>query len=86
LNPRVLAAGIKAISPVLSPGKITQAAKADAEIETSEENISKLNTEYGQELSAKMNVAVLYSMLPKDIQEKVLDECAVNWDATPQRN
>jgi hypothetical protein len=24
-------------------------------------------------------------MLPKDLQEKVLDDCAVNWDATPER-
>ena len=38
----------------------------------------------GQVLSAKMKVAVLYSMLPKDLQEKVLDECAMNWDETPE--
>ena len=38
--------------------------------------------EHGQILSAKMKVAVLYTMLPKDLQEKVLDECAVNWDET----
>jgi cellular nucleic acid-binding protein len=84
LNPRTLASGIKAISAVLSPGKISQAAKADIEIENWEDKMSKLNTEYGQELSSKMKVAVLYSMLPKELQEKVLDECAVNWDGTPE--
>eukprot|EP00974_Lingulodinium_polyedra_P069650 6741598-Lingulodinium_polyedra.AAC.1 len=31
-----------------------------------------------------MKVAVLYSMLPKDLQEKVLDKCAVNWDGAKQ--
>ena len=83
LNPRTLASGIKAISAVLSPGKMT-AAKADVEIETWEDRMAKLSTEYGQEVSGKMKVAVLYSMLPKDLQEKVLDECAINWDATKE--
>jgi hypothetical protein len=80
LNPRTLASGIKKISAVLSPGKISQAAKADVEIEQWEDAMTKLNIEYDQELSAKMKVAVLYAMLPKDLQEKVLDECSVNWD------
>ena len=81
LNPRTLASGIKKISAVLSPGKISQAAKADVEIEQWEDAMSRLNVEYDQELSAKMKVAVLYAMLPKDLQEKVLDECSVNWDS-----
>jgi hypothetical protein len=80
LNPRTLASGIKKISAVLSPGKITQAAKADVEIEQWEDAMTRLNVEYDQEISAKMKVAVLYSMLPKDLQEKVLDDCSVNWD------
>ena len=85
LNPRTLASGIKAISSVLSPGKIGQAAKADSELECWQDRMAKLSTEYGQVLSAKMKVAVLYSMLPKDLQERVLDECAVNWDETPEK-
>ena len=27
-------------------------------------------------------MAVLYGMMPKDLQDKVLDECAVNWNET----
>ena len=84
LNPRTLASGIKAISAVLAPGKIQQATKADHEVDSWEDRMAKLSTEYGQILSAKMKVAVLYTMLPKDLQEKVLDECAVNWDETPE--
>ena len=84
LNPRTLASGIKAISSVLSPGKVNQATKADNEIEQWEDRVAKLHSEYGQDLSAKMKVAVLYSMLPKDLQERVIDECAVNWDETPE--
>jgi hypothetical protein len=84
LNPRTLASGIKRISAVLSPGKVTQAAKADVEIEQWEDAMTRLNIEYDQEISAKMKVAVLYSMLPKELQEKVLDECSVNWDGTSE--
>ena len=71
-------------SAVLAPGKIQQATKADHEVDSWEGRMAKLSTEYGQILSAKMKVAVLYTMLPKDLQEKVLDECAVNWDETPE--
>ena len=46
--------------------------------------MAKLSTEYGEEISAKMKVAVLYAMLPKDLQEKVLDKCAVNWDGAKE--
>ncbi len=35
--------------------------------------------EYGEILSYKMKVAVLYAMLPRDLQERVLDKCAVSW-------
>ena len=45
-----------------------------------EDKVVKLDVEYGETLSSKMKVAVLYNMLPKDLQEKVLDKCAVSWD------
>lgn len=85
LNPWTLASWIKAISSSLSPNKIVRATKADQEIEEWEDRTAKLRTQYGQELTAKMNVAVLYAMLPKDLQEGVLDECVVNWDETPEQ-
>ena len=44
----------------------------------------KLNIEYGQGLTAKVKAAVVYGMMPKDLQEKILDECAVNWDQTTE--
>lgn len=80
LNPRTLASGVKAISQVLNPPKITNSTKADTAIDAWEEKMVKLNVEYGEELSSKMKVAVMYSILPKDLQEKVLDKCAVSWD------
>ncbi len=39
-----------------------------------------MDVEYGETLTSKMKVAVLHKMLPKDLQEKVLDKCAVSWD------
>ena len=84
LNPRTLASGIKAISGVLNPVKITNAAKADAMLDDWDDKLTKLKTEYSQDLTNKMKVAVLYSMLPKDLQEKVLDACSVAWDGTSE--
>ena len=84
LNPRTLASGIKAISAVLAPPRVSQASKADQTLDEWEDKLVKLGTEYGQELTAKVKVAVLYGMMPKDLQEKVLDACAVNWDETTE--
>ena len=80
LNPRTLASGVKAISQVLTPVKITEAKKADIAIDVWEDKIAKLSIEYGETVSYKVRVAVLYGMLPKDLQERVLDKCAVSWD------
>ena len=84
LNPRTLASGIKTISAALNPQRITVASKADAVVDEWEDKLVKLQTEYGEVLSSKMKVAVLYSMMPKDFQEKVLDDCAVAWDGTTE--
>ena len=46
------------------------------------DKLVKLGTEYGQELTSKVKVAVLCGMMPKDLQDKDLDACAVNWDET----
>ena len=46
--------------------------------------MTKLDVEYDEEISSKMQVAVLYAMLPKDLQERVLDKCAVNWKDTKE--
>ena len=58
LNPRTLASGVKAISAVLAPPRVPQANKADQTLDEWEDKLVKLGTEYGQELTAKMKVAV----------------------------
>ena len=84
LNPRTLASGVKAISQVLNPGKIINAPKADSMIDAWEDKMAKLSAEYGEEISAKMKKALLQAMVPKDLQEIVLDKCAVNWDGAKE--
>ena len=53
-------------------------------IDAWEDKMAKLSAEYGEEVSAKMKVAVLYAMLPNDLQDRVLDTCAVNWDGAKE--
>ena len=85
LNPRTLASGVKAVSNVVNPSRITDPKKADLAIEIWEGLSGKLDSEYGKTLSSKMQMAVLYAMLPKDLQEKVLDKCAVSWDKAKEQ-
>ena len=59
---------------------VSQANKVDQTLDEWEDRLVKLGTEYGQELSAKVKTAVSYGMMPKDLQDKVFDICAVNWD------
>ena len=58
------------------------ASKAD--VYTWEVELVKFQTEYVEVSPSKMKVAVLYSMMPKDFQEKILDSCAVDWDGTSE--
>ena len=80
LNPRTLASGVKAIGQVMNPPQIIDPKKADIAIEMWEDKLIKLDVEYGETLSSKMKVAVLYTLLPKVLQERALDKCAVSWD------
>ncbi len=73
LNPRTV-----------SPRKIVDGKKAIMSIEVWEDKLVKLSLEYGETLSNKVKVAVLYAMMPKDFQEKVRDRCAVSWDAAKE--
>ena len=82
LNPRTLASGIKAISAAINPPRVTQATRADSALDDWEDKLAKVHSEYGQKLTSKMKVAVVYSMMPRDLQERITDACAVGWDHT----
>ena len=74
------------MSQMLNPPKITDARKADMAIEVWDDRLVKLHAEYGEKITSKLQVAVLYSMLPKDLQEKTLDKCAVTWGKTKEND
>ena len=52
----------------------------DVAIEQWVDKAVKLMTEHNETISNKLKLAALYSMLPKEFQEKLLDRCSVNWD------
>ena len=84
MNPRTLASGIKMISQAMNPPKINDPKKVDTAIDVWEDKLAKLSAEYGETLSNKVKVATLYGMLPKDLQERVLDRCAISWDSAKE--
>ena len=77
LNPRTLASGVKLISQALGPPKITDAKMADLGLDLWEDKLVRLQVEYGETSSEKVKVAVVYGMLPKDLQDRVIDKCAI---------
>ncbi len=66
------------------PPKIVDGKKADTVIEVWEDQLVKCSVEYGETLSNKVKVAVSCAMLPKDLQERVLDRCAVSRDTAKE--
>ena len=50
-------------------------------IEEWESKLEQLNLEYGEVLSSKLRLAVLYGMLPMEVKEKVLDRCRIQWSS-----
>ena len=50
-------------------------------IEEWEAKLEKLGLEYGEVLTSKVRLAVLYGMLPREVQEKVLDKCRIQWSS-----
>ncbi len=85
LNPTTLASRVKASSHASNTPKITDSKKADTAIEIWEDKLVELSAEYGETLTSKVKVAVLYAMLPKDLQERVLGKCAVSWDTDKEQ-
>ena len=86
MNPRTLASGIKMISQAMNPPKVNDPKKVDTAIDIWEDKLAKLSVEYGETLSNKVKVATLYGMLPKDLQERVLDRCAISWDKANEQD
>ena len=78
-NPKTLASGLKCINLVHNPPRITEVRQIDICIEEWESKLEKLNLEYGEVVSPKVRLAILYGMLPREVQERVLDRCRIQW-------
>ena len=79
-NPKTLASGLKCINAAHNP-KIVDVKTLDAQVEEWEAKLDRLSVEYGEAVSAKVRLAILYGMLPREIQEKVLDRCRIQWSS-----
>ena len=80
-NPKTLASGLKCINAAHNPPKIVDVRTLDAQVEEWEAKLDRLSVEYGEAVSAKVRLAILYGMLPREIQEKVLDRCRIQWSS-----
>ena len=78
-NPKTLASGLKSLMAVHNPPKITDIKKLDVQIEDWESRMERLSVEYSEHVSGKVRLAILYGMLPREIQEKMLDRCRTQW-------
>ena len=67
---------------VLNPQKVVDVRKAENMIDSWEEKVVKMKIEYLEEISPRMKIALLYAMLPKELQDRILDKCAVIWSKT----
>ena len=72
LGPKTLASGLKAINAVHNPSRITEVRQIDVALEEWETKIERLSVEYGETISGKVKLAILYGILPREVQEKML--------------
>ena len=80
-NPKTLASGLKCVNSVHNPPRIAEVRQMDICIEEWEARLGKLNLEYGEVLTSKVRLPLLYGMLPREVQEKVLDRCRIQWSS-----
>lgn len=78
-SPKTLATAVVAMRNVQNPGKINDAMKVESAIDDWEDKITKLENDFGEKLSFPMRIATLYGMVPKEMQDRLLDKCQINW-------
>ena len=75
LQPQTLASGLKALTAVHNPPKILDIKRMDIQLEEWEAKMERLTVEYSEHISGKVKLAILYGVLPQEVQEKMLDKC-----------
>jgi hypothetical protein len=70
-NPKTMARGVRLLCEVTNPPKIKDLANIETEINKWEEKALMLQTQFGEELTNKMKIAVFTNMMPVNIQEHI---------------
>ena len=71
-NPKTPARRYRALMEVISPGEIKAVADVTRKVEEWEVKMCKVESEYGERISDSIRVAVLISMIPKELQDIAL--------------
>ena len=72
-----------AFMAVVNPDKITRVEDVQKKLATWEANIAKLKSRYGEDVSGKIKMAIFVGMLPKELQDLVLQNSAMTSDDIP---
>ena len=68
-NPRTMARGVRMLCEVTSPIKLNDLRDVETEINKWEEKVRALKTQFGEELTNGMKIAILTNMMPLVIQD-----------------
>ena len=72
-NPRSYMRLLKLLLKVIKPKEAKHVKEVQSAVEDWENDIAKLEEEYGETLNESIKVAILISMIPDDLQEKVFE-------------
>ena len=67
-----------------NPPRIADVCHIDVGVEEWQSKLEKLAAECGETLSSKVKLAVLYGMVPREVQEKLLDKCRIQWSTVQE--
>ena len=68
-NPRTIGRRLKALMGVVAPSPVKSMGEVVRKVEEWELAVKKVEAEYGEAIPVSMQVAVLISMLPKELQD-----------------
>ena len=72
---------MKAINAAHHRARIVDPKLLDTQLEEWEGKLERLHIDYGEVVSNKVRLAILYSMLPREIHERMLDRCSMQWSS-----
>ena len=77
-NPVTFARGLRLLTNVVNPGRIKNFNEVEAGITLWEEKAKQLASQFNENLSDKMKMAILTSAMPNGVQDHVFSQAGVN--------